>query len=155
MAKKLAKRSKQNKESDIIDLILRDHKPLKALIKIMKSESASLAKKKKAFKEFAPTLIAHAKPEERTWYKEMKSEDMNTESIEGETEHRLAETLLKELKRTSDNDAFEAKAKVLAEMVEHHIEEEEEEMLPAYRRKSTKVDRIALALRYEEMREKY
>ena len=46
-------------ESDIVNLILEDHKPLKRLIKIMKdSDKHSLAERSEAFAEFAPLLVA-------------------------------------------------------------------------------------------------
>jgi hemerythrin superfamily protein len=154
--KKSKKSQKIEAGADIIELILRDHKPLKALIKTMKSERATYRQKKAAFNEFAPTLIAHAKPEERTWYKNMKSQDdMKVEGLEGDVEHGLADQLCRELKRTKDNDMFEAKVKVLAELVEHHIEEEEEDMLPSFKRKSTKEERAKLGLIYEKFRAEY
>ena len=141
---------------DIVDLILRDHKPIKALIKIMKSEDASLAQKKAAFAKFGPILKAHAKPEEKTWYKNMKFVDhMKVEGLEGDIEHGLADQLCKELKRTGDKDMFKAKVKVLAEMVEHHIEEEEEDMLPSFKRKSSKQERAELGETYEKLRQEY
>ena len=142
--------------SDIIDLILEHHKPLKQLIKTMKSEDATYTQKKKAFKEFAPTLIAHAKPEEKAWYKDLKSEcDMNVEGIEGDVEHGIADRLCKEISRTSQKDIFLAKVKVLAEVVEHHIKEEEEDLLPEYKRNSDADERKRVGKRYLSLREKY
>lgn len=103
----------------------------------MKSDDATITQKKAAFKQFAPALIAHAKPEEQTWYMSMKNEDdMTIEGLEGDIEHGLADQLCSELRRTKENDMFEAKVKVLAEMVEHHIEEEEEDMLPSFKRRT-------------------
>jgi hemerythrin superfamily protein len=149
-------KSGETSNIDLIELILRDHKSIKALIKIMKSEDATLAKKKSAFEKFAPTLVAHAKPEEKTWYKKMKlKDDMKLEGLEGDIEHGLADQLCKELKRTKDKDMFKAKLKVLAELVEHHIKEEEEEMLPAYRSHSTQDERAQLGEYYEKMRLEY
>jgi hemerythrin superfamily protein len=144
------------KNTDIIKLILRDHKPLKRLIRTMKSEEATLPQKKAAFKEFALALIAHAKPEEQTWYKEMKADKkLITEGLEGDVEHGLADQLVKELKRTTNNDMFKAKVKVLAELVEHHIEEEEEDMLPSFKHASKKEERQELGKKYESLRQKY
>ena len=164
MAKKAAKKKTTGKKKasgktktsrrDIINLILRDHKPLWKLLKVMKSEKASLAEKKTAFKEFAPTLEAHAKPEENTWYIDMKSEEeMKQDGLEGDVEHTLAEQLCNELKSTSYDDLFEAKVKVLAEFVEHHLEEEE--MLPEFKKNSTLEEREELGDKYEELRKEY
>jgi hypothetical protein len=145
------KHTNKNPE-DIIELILQDHKPLKALIEVMKDEDAEFPEKKAAFEEFAPLLVAHAKPEEQTWYVNMKSEDdMEVEGLEGDVEHGLADQLCEELKRTSDENLFMAKVKVLAELVEHHIEEEEEDMLPDFKKKSTIEERIELGMKYLEI----
>lgn len=53
---------------DIIDAILEDHEPLKELIEIMKDSEKPFDQRLDAFEEFAPLLIAHAKPEEETLY---------------------------------------------------------------------------------------
>ena len=141
--------SNKNQPEDIIELILQDHKPLKALIEIMKDDEAEYPEKLAAFEEFAPALVAHAKPEEQTWYINMKEEnDMVVEGLEGDVEHQLADQLCEELKRTEDEDMFMAKVKVLAELVEHHIEEEEEEMLPDYKKNSTVEERVELGMMY-------
>ena len=157
-AQKAGKKAASSKVSknDIIELITKHHKPLKALIKTMKSDRADFEKKKKAFQEFAPALTAHAKPEEQCWYEVLKTEhDMKVEGIEGDIEHRLADQLVAELKIETDEDTFVAKVKVLAEMVEHHIEEEEEEMLPDYKKDSTPEERAEVGQRYLELVEKY
>ena len=118
----------------------------------MKSEKASLPEKKAAFKGFAPTLEAHAKPDENAWYIDMKSEEeMKQDGLEGDVEHTLAEQLCKVLKSTSVDNLFEAKVKVLAEFVEHHLQEEEEkEELPGFRMNSALEEREGLVDKYEE-----
>jgi hemerythrin superfamily protein len=154
--KSAPKKNTKTSAQDIIALILADHKPLKAMIKIMKSEDGTLAKKKATFQKFAPTLIAHAKPEEQTWYVSMKNEhDMSVEGTEGDVEHGLADQLCDELKSTTDHDMFMAKVKVLAELVEHHLEEEEEKLLPAYRKESELEERKELGMKYLELQRKY
>lgn len=138
-----------NAPEDIINLILQDHKPLKDLIEVMKDEDVEYAEKKAAFMQFAPKLVAHAKPEEKTWYVNMKEEnDMKVEGLEGDVEHALADQLCEELKHTDDKDMFMAKVKVLAELVEHHIEEEEEDMLPDFKKQSTIEERVELGIKY-------
>ena len=53
---------------------------------------------------------------------------MMNEAVE---EHHLVHVLIKELKKLKPKDeVFQAKFKVLGELVKHHIEEEEGEMLP-------------------------
>jgi hemerythrin superfamily protein len=151
-----SKKTRSTLSQDIIQLILNDHKPLWQLIKVMKSESASHEKKKAAFDKFAPALLAHAKPEEQTWYISMKKEhDMSIEGTEGDVEHGLADQLCNELKRTNDQVLFMAKVKVLAELVEHHLEEEEEELLPEFKKDSTLEERQELGAHYITLQQKF
>ena len=124
------------KDVDIVSLILKDHKPLKKLIKIMKDVDENLSKRKEAFAEFAPLLVAHAKSEEKILYVFMKKEaELRRDGLEGDVEHGLADQLVEEAKRTDDEDWWSARVKVLAELVEHHIEEEEDTILPDFKKK--------------------
>lgn len=155
-SRKYSQTKKKDEDTDIIQLILKHHRPLKALIKIMKRKTATYSQKKTAFVEFAPMLVAHAKPEEQSWYKFMKSQkDTKVEGLEGDVEHGLADQLCEELKATNNNDMFMAKVKILAELVEHHIEEEEEEMLPHFKRETKQNVRIVLGEEYTKIRETF
>ncbi len=130
-----AKRNSAQKKNDIIEYILQDHKALKALIKIMKNSDKSFAVRKEAYLEFCPLLVTHAKPEEMVLYTYMKSDqDLRQGGFEGDVEHQLADQMSEEAKRTDDEDLMSARIKVLAELVEHHIGEEEEELLPNFRK---------------------
>jgi hemerythrin superfamily protein len=135
---------------DIVKLILEDHKPLKKLIKILKdSEKHDLDERQEAFEEFAPLLVNHSKPEEQSLYVFMKDEDeLREEGFEGDVEHALADQLLEEIKRTDDEDLWSARVKVLAELVEHHIEEEESELLPDFKKHSEVEDRMELGANF-------
>ena len=54
--------------------------------------------------------------------------DLVLEAIE---EHKQVKTLIREMGNlTGDSDKFDAKLKVMQENVEHHVEEEENEMFP-------------------------
>jgi hemerythrin superfamily protein len=139
-------------ENDIIDLILEDHRPLQQLIKTLKSD-AEFENKFMAFQEFAPLLVMHAKPEEQTVYVKMKkNEETREDGFEGDVEHALADQLVEEIKRTTDEDVFMARVKVLAELVEHHIEEEEEELLPEFRKTTSAEERATLAKSFMKLK---
>ncbi len=142
--------------TDIVNVILEDHKPLKELIKVMKDSEKSHEIRIAAFEEFAPTLIAHAKPEEEILYTYMKKdEDLKEEACEGDVEHTLADQLVEEIKRATDKDMKGAQIKVLAELVEHHIEEEEEELLPDFKEETETQIRAQLGSRFLELKLKY
>lgn len=135
--------------SDIVNLILEDHKPLKKLISIMKNLDKDMETRAEAFEEFAPLLLSHAKPEEQTLYTFMKSEEESRElGFEGDVEHQLADQLVEEIMRTDDEDLWSARVKVLAELVEHHIEEEEEELLPDFKKHAEDRDRMTLGQKF-------
>lgn len=143
-------------DDDIIKLILEDHKPLKEMIETLKDEDVEIEEKMACFEEFAPTLNAHAKPEEEALYKTMKRyEELRMEGFEGEVEHTLADQLIEEIKRTEDEDEWCAKVKVLAEIVEHHIEEEEENLLPDYKKASEREERQELGRQYSSLKEDF
>ncbi len=143
-------------DADIVNVILEDHKPLKEMIEVMKDSEMPEEERFAAFEEFAPALIAHAKPEEESLYIFMKNnEELREEACEGEVEHTLADQLLEEIKRTTDTDMKLAKIKVLAELVEHHIEEEEEELLPDFKKESESAERVKLGNRFLELKVKY
>jgi hemerythrin superfamily protein len=123
-------------DEDIVSVILEDHKPLKDLVAIMKDTECTQAEVQKAFADFAPLLLTHAKAEEKSLYdflKELSASELNALGFEGETEHSLADQLCEEIKRLDNPPAIRAKIKVLAELVEHHLEEEESELLPEVR----------------------
>jgi hemerythrin superfamily protein len=153
-----AKRTKHSRASsqDIVKLILEDHKPLKRLIKILKNSEKGLAERRRAYDEFAPMLLAHAKPEARVLYTFMKERSkLRTEGFEGDIEHKLAEQLVDEIRLTKDEDMWSAKVKVLAELVEHHVKEEEEELLPDFKKCAEAEERSEMGTRYAELKEQF
>lgn len=148
--------SKRLDAEDIIALIERDHKPLKKLIKSMKDEEADLSEVQEAFEEFAPLLEAHAHPEQEALYSTMKdAEGLATLGFEGETEHGIADELIEQIKDLDDENEIRAHIKVLAELVEHHIEEEEEEIIPEVRKELEEEERIQIGQEYLRLRDAY
>lgn len=158
-AKKVSTRKKSVKadsSQDIIKLILADHKPLKSLIKILKDSDKGLSARKEALDEFAPLLINHAQSEERALYSFMeRHEDLREESFEGEVEHELAELMLESISSEKNEHMWSAKVKVLAELVEHHLKEEEDESLPDVRKMTTPEQRLEMGAKYIEFKEQY
>lgn len=143
-------------QSDIIELILADHKPLKKLLKILKDSDIEKSQKKVAFDEFAPLLLSHAEPEEQSLYAQMKDNDeLRSESFEGITEHQLATQMIADAKACDDDDEWMAKVKVLAELVEHHIKEEEEDMLPDVRKQMDIEMRVQIGEQYMQLRQDF
>ncbi len=139
---------------DVIALLKADHKPLKKLIKVMKDTEQSLADRQEAFDQFYPLLTQHAKAEEKSLYVFLKEEiDMEEEGLEGDVEHDLAEEIMAAAEQTSDENLWSARVKVLAELVEHHIDEEEDEIFPEFKKNSDLEDRQMIGALYLEEKE--
>lgn len=157
MATRVQHKSKKKSftsEEDIVELILHDHKALKEYLRILKDDENSFEVLKEAFEDFAPALKIHAKSEEQTWYQRLKElGDLDcVHGLEGDVEHKLADQLCQEMRDMEDENLFKAKAKVLAELVEHHLKEEESHFLPEFRKRSTIDERIELGLQYLQLR---
>lgn len=70
------------------------------------------------------------KAEESIFYSKLMDDDSKEATLEGIEGHRAAQNVLKELEKTSrEDERWPAKLKVLKEMIEHHIKEEESKIL--------------------------
>jgi hemerythrin superfamily protein len=120
---------------DAITLIKNDHRTVDQLCK--KFEKAKGAEKKKLAKQIITELSIHAAVEEELVYPLMKDEELVDEDmlLEAHEEHHMVKLSLMELQQMGPRDeGFDAKVSVLAEMVRHHVKEEEGEMLPKLRK---------------------
>ena len=116
---------------DIVKAIKDDHQDLRKFGAVLKSEDATMSEKKEAYKKFSSLLKSHSKSEEQAVYNPcLKTEELKSEVNEGFIEHGVADTLMKNIAATRNGDKWEAQVKVLAEVVEHHADEEEKEILP-------------------------
>jgi len=155
MAKKAsAQKQEQTQRDDIINLILDDHKALKSHIHVMKDVDSSIDERQREFDSFAQLLILHARPEERTMYAHLKKENDTREvAFEGEVEHAIALQLIEEIQSTDNDDLWSARVKVLAELVERHLEEEEGELIPDFRKQTAPEARAKMAKEFVRIKE--
>ena len=141
---------------DITSLILRDHMPIKKLILTLKDSKVEISRKQPAYEEFKRALTIHAQAEEESLYVHMKEEDegddLRVEGYEGDTEHAIAFDLIQEIDEIrSNDDQWMAKVKVLAELVEHHIKEEENEFFKKIRKEFSTVERTEIGKEYSRL----
>ena len=145
-------------ETDIIELILHDHLPLKKLVKVLHDLSIKNSEKKASFEKFATLLLAHAKPEEQSLYsrlQEAKKADLRIEGFEGLTEHGIAENLIEEIRQTENKNEWTGKVKVLAEIVDHHLREEEGEMFKLVKKEFNLETRLEIGADYLFFKDEY
>lgn len=118
-----------------IELLKKDHQKVAGLFKQYESagEDAS-SKKEELFRRIKRELDIHARIEEEIFYpaaKQVPVEEARELVAEAAEEHKQVKTLLAELAgMDAEDERFDAKMKVLKEDVEHHVEEEENEMFP-------------------------
>ena len=115
-------------QADILDTLQTEHDEVQELLDRLtasdngREQKALVAKVKQA-------LIPHTKAEEKVVYDAvlaLKGKDAKIDGNEGYIEHSLASETLKKLdKLTPNTPEFKAAAKVLKELVNHHIQEEE------------------------------
>ena len=137
---------------DIINEINDDHKKLKALYKMGLKKKTTYEEKKQIFEELSVLVTAHAKSEEAVMYVPTCSqEETKMNAFEGFEEHGLVELLMEEMKSEDHPDRWSAKFTVICELLEHHIEEEEEEYLPKLKEMYSSEERKSMGDEYREM----
>jgi hemerythrin superfamily protein len=114
--------------TDILDTLEEEHDEVQELLQqLTKSESA--AEQRGLLNKVKLALVPHTKAEEIVVYDRvaaLKGEKAKIDGAEGYTEHALASaTLIQLTKLSPDTPEFKADAKVLKELVDHHIKEEE------------------------------
>lgn len=112
----------------LFDMLKEDHD--KVLDLFESYEDASEAEQKEIVSTIVRELEIHATLEESIVYPAIRAE-LDDQSImnEADEEHRLAKLLVEELKKyKAGKPKFDAKVKVLGDLVKHHAEEEEDEM---------------------------
>jgi len=131
---------------DAIKLLKDDHKQVKELFREYEAAGDRAHQKKKGIAERVfLELEVHSAIEEEIFYpavREKAGKEGKELIAEGFEEHHVVDVLIEELKGLDPEDeAYDAKFKVLTENVEHHIEEEEGELMPEA--KDVLGDRIA------------
>ncbi|WP_233410744.1 hemerythrin domain-containing protein [Rugamonas violacea] len=131
---------------DAITLLMQDHENVRALFEKFQglSDRAKVSKKKLA-EQICLELIKHATAEEELFYPAVReASDDNQDLIdEAVVEHAAAKELISEILAMEPGDElYDAKVKVLSEQIEHHVQEEENDMFPKARK--AKLDLAAL-----------
>jgi hemerythrin-like domain-containing protein len=140
-------------ETDILDTLKKEHEEAADLLKQLvgadkAGERRSILNKLK--KALAPHLVA----EDKVVYRAVlavKDKKAKIDGNEGQLEHAIAQQTLVKLTRISNaaSPEFSAAAKVLKELVEHHVEEEERNIWSDVRENFSDEDRFAMNRAFE------
>jgi len=119
--------------NDVVDLILQDHEELKRLFDVLQKEPD---KREGLAPVMSTLLFAHSRAEESEVYPAAGSAGAQDDVEHSQKEHLAADQLAERLAAADPTSSeFENLLSELVEAVKHHMEEEEEKVLPAMREK--------------------
>lgn len=153
---KIAQADNQSQSAHgIIKLLIADHKLMRDLMKKIKSKQATPAQIKSAYKELIKTVASHVTAEEKTFLSLIKDnpvfEDM---ALEGYEEHRVHETVINGIKKVKDQKRQIEQMKIFCEILEHHLDEEEEDLFPRFRNYAAKATKKKIGKKFLAVRKK-
>ena len=130
-----------------IDLLEQDHREVEAYFykfEDLKDEGA----KGDLARQICMALTVHMQIEEEIFYpqarKAIEDDDLLDEAV---VEHAGAKNLIAEIEEMEPGeDLFDAKVKVLGEMIRHHVEEEEQELFPEIEDSGMDLEAVGAAL---------
>ena len=137
------KKSPPAASHDAIGMLRAEHKKVSGLFAEFE-KTRSAARKKSIVATICSELSVHAQVEEEVFYPAVKAALKDKELIpEAVVEQATMKDLIGQIEGVEpDGEMYDAKVKVLAEYVKHHVKEEHTEMFP--RAKKTKLDMGAL-----------
>jgi len=143
---------------DIFTVIKKEHRAVQALLKDLTETTERAVKKRTTLlREIAQELVSHNHAEEMVFYPKLNSDREERVLIfEAKDEHTLGAATLQELEQLDcATEEWAAKAKVLKDLVDHHIEEEEGEIHPLAKKLLSKDEALELATQFQELKQKF
>ena len=147
-----------SESTDAITLLEQDHEDVKDLFEQydeLAENEGSESDRQALAQQICTMLTVHATIEEELFYpaarEALKEDDLIDEAV---VEHASAKDLIAQLESMqAGDDLYDAKVKVLGELIDHHVEEEEDEMFPKMRNSGLdlQVLGVAMASRKEEL----
>ena len=143
---------------DILDKLHSEHELVKSLVKKL-VDSESSAERSTLFKELKQNLVKHSRAEEKIMYDAMIKLDKEApeeQGDEGYIEHELVDTMLKKLGKARNKASIEwtAGIKVVKDLLEHHIKEEEGEFFTTMKSNFSSEQREKMNTAFEARKKK-
>ena len=144
-----------------IDLLKADHERVKAILtQLSDSTERAVKKRVELINKLEMEITIHTRLEEEVLYPAYKKAGGKEEEVmyyEAKEEHRTVDSLvLPDLKVTDPSTPeFAGRVKVVKELLEHHIEEEETEMFPQAKKLLGKAALEELGQQMEALKTQY
>ena len=133
--------------SDVVDLIEHDHREVEQMFaEFKRSHDADIAHR------ICDELDKHTKAEERAVYPVFEEELSNEADKvhEAEDEHKEARQLIGRIRNTTDEPHLVELMQQLERAIQHHVQEEESDMLPKAREELPAEELSQLGDKFEE-----
>lgn len=133
-----AKAAPTTSKTDVLSLLQADHEKVRLLLtELVSADKPSV--RQRLLGQVKRELQAHTQAEEEIFYAAFRAATQTDKDEqrfhEAMAEHHAADTMLREVATAADaTEQFRGRAKVLKELVEHHVAEEEHDMFPRARK---------------------
>jgi hemerythrin-like domain-containing protein len=138
-------------EQDAVSLLSADHAEVKQMFERYRQlveASAADDRRSELAAEICSALTVHAEIEEDIFYPAMR-EVVDDELLldQAEVEHAAARDLIEQIESMDAGDAlYDAKVLVLGEYIDHHVQEEENEIFPQAEKSGIDLDELGAEL---------
>ena len=151
--KQLADSDFEESSKGIIKALVEDHNHMRKLMAKIKSSRSTDRQIVTAFNTLIDTVNLHVKAEENTFYTLIKDNPKFADNVlEGYEEHRVHEYVVAALKKVRDKKRKIEQMKIYCEILEHHLDEEEEELFPKFRKYAAPSTRRKIAHKFNKTR---
>jgi hemerythrin superfamily protein len=153
VAKAFAPEPAAASDTDILDTLKREHDEIKSLLSDLQ-DAATPGTRRALVRKIKSALVPHTKAEEEVVYDAvlgLRDKDAQTDGHEGYLEHEWASKKLQRLDSIANASSPEHKAagRVLKELVEHHISEEERNIWSDVKKNFSDEERARMNLEFE------
>jgi hemerythrin-like domain-containing protein len=143
---------------DILDTLKEEHEEVASMLKRM-VDSESAPERKSLLKQIKAAVVPHVRAEEKVLYDAIiavRKKGVAKDGEEGYLEHGLADKMLATLGKIFNvkSPEFSAAAKVLKELIEHHVKEEESTVWSDAKKNFSAEERYAMNTRYLALKKK-
>jgi hypothetical protein len=145
-------------DMDILDKLKQEHEEVAGLLKKL-VDSQKATERKSLLRKIKTALVPHLRAEEAVVYDAvlaLKDKNAKIDGEEGYVEHNLGDKLLASLGKITNamSPQFSATSKVLKELVEHHVEEEERNIWSDVKKNFSSDDRTEMNRKFEAAKKK-
>lgn len=144
-------------EQGIFDTLIKEHREAADLLeKLEQTDSEDHEARQSLLRELSTALVSHNEAESRTLYESLTRFNEMTDSVrEHQQEHDEVNSMLAKLvQMDTDDEQWPSKLKTIHENVEHHVDDEENELFPQARKLLDKEEVNDLQDRFEQEKEK-